>query len=309
MDNRISTACLLLAVIHTVGCVNPGFPRLVGLRLDERRDLAEIRREEREDLVAQRVQSEEVASQRRLEQARIDADRRELESALCEARQENLRDLVDQQLRDEIRSKLSLDLRQNIEFQGFNVDIKNLEKNLKDYQEALKRPTYSEFSRQTCGCPDKQCGCQPGLLRKHCRQCRKKPCGCPPEETCGGPETLRRLENEPLREVPQLDIPLEAKLSLRVGAGPTRIEDSNVHRVPEDTELLRDDCGCPGTCSCPPTPECDDAGTDYQFAPENSRFQQPPPPVSEKVPLPTIQARIGQFGSPQMLSTAAASSL
>jgi hypothetical protein len=272
----------------------------LSLRVQEKHELADIRQETREALAEQQQEALRMQATRDVELARMDAERRRLEMEFCRANQEALQREVKRNIRETVESKVAFNVEQGLEVGELEVDVQELQALLKQReQEQVQRPP-QEAVRRPCSCCDQPCGCEPGLLRRLCPRCRHKPCEA--ERDCGGPEALRRLEQQPLkRPLRPAEIPMKLPVRLNFGFQQPEMEAARIRRVPDvPQEAVKRPCDrctegyCPYPCTRP-------AG-DAALRPMH-QYEQPQPgaPVAEPQigppPVPDAEAR-GQPAAP-----------
>ena len=247
------------------------------IRAQEHHDLARIRQDTREELAVQREEARRLAAERDVQAARIAAERERLEMEFCRANQEALQMRVKSNIREELESKVAFNVVHGLEVGELEVDTEKLQELLKE-RERLPVQAPPLPVKRPCSCCDVPCGCEPGLLRRHCPRCCRKPCQA--EQKCGGPEALTQVEQLPLRKpLRPAEIPLKLPVYLSFGMEQPAMEAARVRRQPLIEQPLRQPCPYPcddpaGRCPIP----CTDA---LQPGPMPPRAVQ-----SETIPVP-----------------------
>lgn len=253
---RLTLAIPLFASIATTGgCVaTTEFVSSVSnwslVKAKERQDLGEIRRDTRDELAEQRQLALQAAYERDLAEARLAAQRQMLEAEMCRANQEAANERIRSNIKETVESKLAFNLQQGLEVGELEVDTEQLQALLKEREEARQKPPPMEEGKERppCSCCDQECGCEPGMRRRHCPRCRRKPCEA--EKKCGGPETVAAMEEarakQPLRPA---EIPLKLPVRLSFGMQNPTLEESRIKRQP-GIEIEEGKQRCPNGC-CP----------------------------------------------------------
>lgn len=287
----------------------------------KKHELADVRHDTRRALSQQEQEALRKESERSVEQARLDAERRILENELCIANQEALQRRAKNQIKNVMESKLAFNFEQEFEVGELQVDIEALKKLIEE-REKEQPPTTSEDLRtkKPCSCCDQPCNCGSGLLRRLCPKCRHK--SCEAEKTCGGPEALRKLEQEPLkRPLRPTEIPLILPVKMQVGIQRPEMEGMRIRRQPNGpTEDLRRPCDDGGPCDH--DGPCDRRGAENANGPctdpgkrANSGMAPPParvqPPSSETGETPSADNKDASLILPPIpeLDTEAAASV
>jgi hypothetical protein len=259
-QTALCTAAMLAVGMSGCAAISQHFAGMynaVVTRCQVNQDLAEIRRDTREALVQEEVKSRKLAAERDVEAARMAAERQRLEMQFCQANQEALQKKVKNNIREQLEHKVSFNVEQGLELGELEVDVEELQSLIKKReQEAAKKPPGPEPQKRSCQCCDQPCGCEQGVIRRFCPRCRHKPCEA--EKTCGGPEALTRLEQEPMkRPLRPAEIPLRIPVRLTFGMQGPEMEAARIRRLPNpsDQEPLQG-CPCTGSCTDPTCPAC-----------------------------------------------------
>lgn len=281
MAPRITTISLVVLIqVTTLGCVSVG-ERLrtcyeaVLIRVDTRDKLADIREETREQLADTRAETMQVEAERERQRLAMEMQQKQLEMEFCQANREELQDQVQRQIQENIRSKIAFNVTHGLDVGELEVDLPELEKLIEDRK---KPPPPRQPFREDCGCEKQECGCEPGLQRRHCHRCRHRPCPCRKELDCGGPEAYRQALREPERQALRpAEIPMKLPVRLSFGMESPQVEETRIRRQPvlgpprepyRDVPCDRPDCDkckaghCPipsGEAIQPPTPIVDEA--------------------------------------------------
>jgi hypothetical protein len=288
---RIAFLGVTLATIVTIGT---GCQHITGLynatliRAQEWHDMSRIRQDTREELAQQREEARRVAAEARSSK-RIAAERLRLEMEFCMANQqasEGVRPVSHEQ----VESKVAFNVVQGMEVGELEVDTEKLQELLKErerqpVQAPVKAPVRAPV-RKPCECCDQPCGCEPGLLRRHCPHCRHKPCEA--EEKCGGPEALREIEQQPLKQpLRAAEIPLKLPVRLSIGMQQPQMEAARIRRQPVIQQPVKQPCDEPsGQCPLPCTEMAPPAGAHPTSVPTEI--------IPIPVPDPLEEARRGQ---------------
>jgi len=222
----------------------------------EKHELAEIRADTRQELSEQLTQERRLAAEREVEQARAEAERLQLEAEFCQANRERLQEQLKSNIREQVESKVAFNVRQGLEVGELVVNEEKLRELLKEREQPPPAPPRAPV-REKCSCCDAPCGCEPGLIRRHCPRCRNKPCEA--EKDCGGPEALALLERQPLRQpLRPTEIPLMLPVRLTFGMQQPELESARIRRQPIVEQPPREQfregpCArpCPGNCVDP----------------------------------------------------------
>ncbi|MFM7070815.1 MAG: hypothetical protein ACKO38_03345 [Planctomycetota bacterium] len=218
----------------------------VANRVEHAHDLARIRHDTRDKLADQREETRRIESDRVLEEAKLNAERQQLEAEFCHANQEALKERLRSNIKETVESKVAFNLQQGMEIGELEVDVEELQELLKNREKQPPSPPEPLRGKPPCECCDQPCGCRPGLLRRLCSHCREKPCEA--EKKCGGPEALTRLEEQPLRQpLRPTEIPLKLPVRLTFGMQQPSMEQARIRRQPLINEPL---LGPPGRCDC-----------------------------------------------------------
>jgi hypothetical protein len=311
---RISLAiAMTLALASSSGCAGVG-QRVenwcYGLSIwsQEKHELADIRQDTRVALAEQEQEALRLEAQREVEAARLDAERRRLEMDFCRANQEALQRQVKSNVRETVESKVAFNVEQGLEVGELQVDVEALQALLKQReQEAQQRPP-QEAVKRPCPCCDAPCGCEPGMIRRFCPHCRNKPCEA--EKDCGGPEALKRLEQQPVkRPLKPAEIPMKLPVRLNFGFQQPEMEAARIRRVPElPQEAVKRPCDrctepngyCPVPCTQSAPPQAPSAALDkiYEYQPPLQPTVPPAEPQIGPPPVPEAEARRQQPASP-----------
>jgi hypothetical protein len=210
----------------------------LSVRAQERQDIAEFRRKTHEDLAEQRQEALHAQAERETEQARLDLEQEQLEQEFCLAGKEAMREQLQSQVREKIQSKIAFNVTQSLEVGELEVDVEELKRLIKEREEM---PPPEQFqggpAQKGCACGERECGCRPGLLRKHCPECAQKSCGCESqgkgEAGCGGPEALRQALQNPVRQpLRPTEIPLKLPVRLAFGMQNPQVEEARIRKEP-----------------------------------------------------------------------------
>jgi len=188
-------------------------------------------------------------------QARLDAERQQLEHDFCLARREAVRDQVKSQIRDKIQSKVAFNVTHALEVGELEVDVEQLQEMLKEREkQPLQEPDRAPFQddgpvQKGCSCMERECGCRPGLLKRHCPRCCVAQC----EPGCGGPQAFRQAMRQPLRQpLRPAEIPLKLPVKLAFGMQNPELEETKIRKEPITVrEPFRDQPPCD---QCPDHP-------------------------------------------------------
>lgn len=286
---------LALSITTQVGCVSSPWMQAVMdtsmLRMKERQELAQIRAETKTRLAEERTEAARIEAERMRVRLESEAKQHELEQKLCQANQEAQLANVENQLSDKLETDLGLKLTQHFEIGEIVVDQEELKKLLKQRETEAQNapptspqrssPQRSSCGVDACGCEDMECGCEPGLLKRHCDRCRLRRCNCEPEPDCGGPEALNQLAQRGPKPLRPVDIPLKLTLNQKLDFANPRIEDSRIR-----TQPILPQTGGPG--SSPQYGRCEDGDKCV------AQYQDPNPlmnastrrTLSEEIPVP-----------------------
>ena len=242
------------------GCM--GFPltlsgglEAMAIRRAERAQLRQLRAETREQLSEERIDARRLQSERSLQLAREELATQQYEAEFCLANQEALREHVESQFQEQVRSRVQFDVTQGLEVGELEVNLEELKKLIeqreKEQEQQQQLPQLPQ--EPSCACEEKVCGCQPGLVKKNCPKCRKLSCGCPKEPDCGGPEALRQaLQQQVRRPLKPTEIPMMLPVRLTFGMRNPEVAETRITREPivkPDVQALRQQaqkkkCGC-----------------------------------------------------------------
>jgi hypothetical protein len=103
-----------------------GMLDVLSIRARQHRELSSIRQDTRAKLAAQQQEVLKTESQREVEEARIDAQRRQLEAEFCLANQEQQQRQVKDKLRQTVESKVAFNVEQGLEvgeLEVYNVGL------------------------------------------------------------------------------------------------------------------------------------------------------------------------------------------
>ncbi|HZL87104.1 MAG TPA: hypothetical protein VFB96_01900 [Pirellulaceae bacterium] len=253
---RIAFLGVSLATIVTIGtgCRHiTGMYNATLIRAQEWQDMSRIRQDTREELAQQREEARRVAAEREVEAARIEAERMRLEMEFCMANQEALQERVHANVREQVESKVAFNVVQGMEVGELEVDTEKLQELLKERERQPVQAPVRQPVRKPCECCDRPCGCEPGLLRRHCPRCCHKPCEA--EQKCGGPEALREIEQQPLKQpLRAAEIPLKLPVRLSIGMQQPQMEAARIRRQPLIQQPVKQPCDGPnGYCPLPCT--------------------------------------------------------
>ncbi|MEX2174213.1 MAG: hypothetical protein WD872_07615 [Pirellulaceae bacterium] len=279
----------MLVLVTTVTAVTSGtgcatlerWSSAVIVRAQQSHQFADIRTETRQELSQQLMEERRLAAEREVEQARIAAERMRLETEFCAANQEQLREQLKSNIREEVESKVAFNVRQGLEVGELEVDEEELRELLKERDQPPPVPPRAPVTEKCKSC-DAPCGCEPGLLRRHCHRCRHKPCEA--EKTCGGPETLALLEKQPFRQpLRPTEIPLKLPVRLSFGMQQPVLESARIRRQPivdQPRDQFREG-PCPKPCTDPANPY-------GQGLPSTGSLQPAAPIQAPPQPLPPV---------------------
>ncbi len=260
-----------------------GMLDLISIRARQHRELSTIRQDTREKLAAQQQEVLRTESQREIEEARIDAQRRQLEAEFCIANQEQQQQLVKEKLRQTIESKVAFNVEQGLEVGELEVDTEALKVLLEKREEEQNQPPSQNQEippKQPCACCDQPCGCRPGLLRRLCPHCSNKPCEA--EKKCGGPETFAQMQQQPQKQpLRPAEIPMKLPVKLTFGFQQPQMEQAQVRRRPPSQPqhggpcsrcgMQGEQCQCPDSC-------VDPVNAPAGNAPASGSKEKPPSP-------------------------------
>jgi hypothetical protein len=254
---RLLHSTLIVAALATsgTGCsVLERWTNAAIVRAQQSHELADIRTASRQELSQQLMEERRLAAEREVEQARLDAQRVQLEAEFCAANRERLQEQLKSNIREEVESKVAFNVRQGLEVGELEVDEEKLRELLKERDQPPPTPPRAPV-REKCKCCDAPCGCEPGMIRRHCPRCCKKPCEA--EKTCGGPETLALLERQPFRQpLRPTEIPMKLPVRLSFGMQQPELEGARIRREPI-LDNPRDEFRegpCPRPCTDPVNP-------------------------------------------------------
>jgi hypothetical protein len=260
---RIRLAIVATLAFLSTGCAGVG-QRIENwyyghsIRAQQHHELADVRQDTRVALAEQEQEALRLAAEREVEQARVAAERARLEMEFCAANQEQLREQLRSNIREEVESKVAFNVRQGLEVGELVVNEEKLREMLKEREQPPPGPPRAPV-REKCKCCDAPCGCEPGLLRRHCPRCRNKPCEA--EKDCGGPEALALLERQPFRQpLRPAEIPLMLPVRLTFGMQQPEVEGARVRRQPIIEQPPPRDQFREGPCPVP----CTDPANLYQ---------------------------------------------
>jgi hypothetical protein len=252
-------AALVATVAASSGCMGTG-QRVsnwyygLSLKAQRHHELADIRQDTRVALAEQEQEALRVASERDVEMARANAERMQLEAEFCAANRERLQEQLKSNVREQVESKVAFNVRQGLEVGELEVDEEKLRELLKERDQPPPAPPRAPV-REKCKCCDAPCGCEPGMIRRHCPRCCTKPCEA--EKTCGGPETLALLERQPFRQpLRPTEIPMKLPVRLSFGMQQPELEGARIRREPI-LDYPRDEFRegpCPRPCTDPVNP-------------------------------------------------------
>lgn len=298
--------CLVVTIAGLSGC------RVVGRRVLEASDavatrahaacdMSDIRHDTRDELAEEREKARRIAAEREVQQARMEAERLRLEMQLCRANQEREQERLRSNIRENVESKVSFNVRQGLEVGELEVDQTKLKELLKQREEQPFTDTPNQPFKQPCSCCDKTCGCTPTSVRRHCLHCRHKKCEA--EKDCGGPEALREIAQQPFRQpLRPTEIPLMLPVRLTFGMQNPRVEETKITSEPfTDTNPPK---RCTEACAqvdknqgmgeagaAPPVPLVEINGGVAAEVPQASkpiRDLFPPPMLEAEAPLPNV---------------------
>jgi hypothetical protein len=224
-----SSALLALAALAFTG--GSGCSRMwsaLFIRLDEKHDLAELRRDTREELAEQREDEREWAAEDEVEQARLNAERARWEAEFCRCNKEKEQERLRAHIRETVESKLAFSVEHGVEVGELEVDVEQLKEML---QQREQPPPQLPVKRPCCPCCDAPCKCGSGFLRRLCPHCKHKHCEA--EKDCGGPEALARLQQLPAKQpLRPAEIPLKLPVYLTFGVQQPEMERARIRRQP-----------------------------------------------------------------------------
>jgi hypothetical protein len=198
------------------------------LHVEEKHDLAEIRRDTREELADQREEARRQAAEDEVEQARLNAERAQWEAEFCRCNKEKEQEQLRAHIKETVESKLAFNVEHGIEVGEIEVDVERLKEML---QEREQPPPQLPVKKRCCPCCDAPCRCGSGFLRRLCPHCRHKHCEA--EKDCGGPEALARLQQQPLKQpLRPAEIPLKLPVYLTFGVQQPEMERARIRRQP-----------------------------------------------------------------------------
>jgi len=318
MTTRIFRSSLVFAAIVVLltssGCVGvvqrvEGWCYGLSVRSQQKHELADIRQDTRLALAEQEREALRLAAEREVQAARLDAQRRQWEMEFCQANQEALQRRIQSNLRETVESKVAFNVEQGLEVGELEVDVEQLQALLKRREQQPPTPELPLRKRPPCACCDMPCGCEPGLIRRHCPRCRHKPCEA--EISCGGPEALARVEELPLRRpLRPAEIPMKLPVRLSFGFQQPAMEQALIRRVPNiELPLERPPCDrCPGG-HCPdghyPYP-CTQPAPQAGVDPTHDYLQAVPTQVptidTQTGPMPVPEAEAAHWPAPNHAS-------
>jgi hypothetical protein len=295
-------------IICTTGCASIGthlaeLCDAIYVRADEAREMSRIRQETREELAALREEERRLAAEQAVAQARLDAQRTQMEMEFCRADQEALRQHVKSNIRDTLESRIGIDVVQGLEVGDLEVDVESL----KQVLEQREREPLTQPIREPCDCCDKPCGCQPGIIRRLCPQCRHKPCEA--EKTCGR-DAYEQLARQPIRRpLRPAEIPLKLPVRLTFGMQNPQVEKARIRREPLVREPFRQgpcDCRDQGPAALEQHYRYESTAPDVDVfrdtprpptVPENTEEDDPPPsPFASNLPTGFLRSRHNDVG-------------
>jgi hypothetical protein len=230
----------------------------MSIHANQHRELSNIRQDTRAKLAQQREVVMRTEAQREIEQARIDAQRQQLEAEFCIANQEQKQRQVQEQLRQRLQSKVAFNVEQGLEVGELEVDMEALKALLEKREQEQNQPqvpNQPQQGKQPCACCDQPCGCRPGLIRRLCPHCCNKPCEA--EKKCGGPESFAQLQQQPQKQpLKPAEIPMKLPVKLTFGFQQPQLEQAQIRRLPPPSQPQQggpcSKCGMPyGHCQCP----------------------------------------------------------
>lgn len=203
------------------------------LKAEKHHELADIKRDTREQLAKERLEAHQLAAERELRQLQVDLQQQKLEMEFCAANMAQQQQQLQNQIKDNLQSKVAFNVEQGLEVGELEVDVEELQQLLKR-REAQQQQQQAQNAAQksTCGFGEKYCGCAPGLRRKHCHNHAAQKCDCPPEKDCGGPAAYQQAQTSPQRGLRPQEIPMKLPVRLTFGMGGPRIEEAKIHRRP-----------------------------------------------------------------------------
>lgn len=264
-DTLRSAALIALAAATATGAT--GCSRMWSaffLHVEEKHDLAEIRRDTREELADQREEARRQAAEDEVEQARLNAERARWEAEFCRCNKEKEQERLRAHIKETVESKLAFNVEHGIEVGELEVDVEQLKQML---QQREQPPPQLPVKKPCCPCCDAPCRCGSGFLRRLCPHCRHKHCEA--EKDCGGPEALARLQQQPLKQpLRPAEIPLKLPVYLSFGVQQPEMERARIRRQPVFEQVPCDEpcnnyqhglprvpCTTPVPGSAPPVPQ------------------------------------------------------
>lgn len=265
--SKRAMAVLLIAAVALVcmpGCAAVsqhlgGMLDTLAIRAKQQRDLAAIRHDTRVKLAAQREDVIRTEAERQVQLARVDAQQQQLEAELCVCNQEQEQRRLQEQLRQTVESKVAFNIEQGLEVGELQVNVEELKKLLEKREQEQRVPP-TQPQKRCCPCCDQPCGCESGLLRRHCPICSRH--GCQAEKKCGE-ETIAQLQQQPQKlPLRPAEIPLMLPVRLTFGFQQPQLEEAQIRRKPpvQEQKIPCDRCarcgGPSGQCGCT-APACD----------------------------------------------------
>ncbi|MDP7019607.1 MAG: hypothetical protein QGG36_27670 [Pirellulaceae bacterium] len=237
MTTFISRAALVTLLVATVGCarttqVLTGVTDSAVLRVQNSQELAKVRQESNSQLAAERLEAKQIAAERQRQELQIALQRQKMEMQFCQANQEAQRQALQNQLREDVHSKVAFDVIQGLDVGELEVDMDELEQLLQQReQNQAQIQAQAQAARKGCGCDERHCGCRPGLKRRDCGACQKTSCGCP-EKDCGGPAALAQAMQNAHRPLRPQEIPLKLPVRLSFGMQQPNVEAAQIRPRP-----------------------------------------------------------------------------
>jgi len=243
-DSLRSAVLLALAAVIVSGA--GGCSRMwssLFIHIEEKHDLAEVRRDTRRELADQREEARRDAAEDEVEQARLNSERAQWEKEFCRCNKEAEQERLRANIRETVESKVAFNVEHGLEIGELEVDTEKLKEMLHE-REQPRLPV-----KQPCPCCDAPCTCGSGFIRRHCPHCRHKHCEA--EKDCGGPEALERLAQQPLKQpLRPAEIPLKLPVYLSFGMQQPEMERARIRRQPVYEEVPCKPCTAPCTEPC-----------------------------------------------------------